>query len=48
MGKKGSNKAKCADYKSFGIRNKNKRRKLNKHLAKFPNDKDAAKALKLI
>lgn len=38
-------KGKYSDYRSYGVRAKNKRRKLEKHLRKFPQDKDAVTAL---
>lgn len=45
MAKRGRNIAKCARYKSLGIRERNKKRKVLKHLRKFPNDKVARKSI---
>lgn len=46
MARKGSNKTKCQAYRNYNIRNKNKKRKLNKHLTKFPNDNNSINILK--
>lgn len=43
--KKGRNIAKCANYKSLGKRERNKRRKVSKHLRRHPNDRDAIKSI---
>ena len=45
MAKKGRNIAKCARYRSLGIRERNKRRKVERHLKSFPNDKVARKSI---
>lgn len=45
MGKKGSNKDKCKAYRAEARREKNKVRKLRKHVRAFPNDFAAARAL---
>lgn len=46
--KRGRNLAKCARYESYRTRERNKKRKLEKHLAKYPLDKDAKRALKAL
>lgn len=46
MAKKGSTKAKCQAYKSANIRERNKKRRLVRHLKTNENDKDALNALK--
>ena len=43
--KVGRNKVKCDWYRSRGTREKNKIRKINKHLKKHPNDKQAKRSL---
>jgi hypothetical protein len=40
--KKGRNISKCATYEAKNVRLTNKRRKVAKHIAKHPNDTDAA------
>ncbi len=44
--KHGRNKKKCEVYRLYGIRTVNKRKKLRRHLKSFPNDPQAATALK--
>ena len=46
--KYGRNKLWCTAYFNRGQRTKNKRKKLNKHIAKHPNDAIALVALKNI
>ena len=43
--KYGRNEAKCKRYADRGTREKNKERKLKKHIAEYPNDNVAKKAL---
>lgn len=45
MAKRGRNLAKCQIYRSHGVRDKNKRDKIMKHLDKHPNDKVAKKSI---
>ena len=47
MATKGSMKLKCKTYRDRGIRGINRKRKLNKHLVKHPNDLNAIEALKV-
>jgi len=42
----GRDKKDCERYRARGIREKNKRRKLTRHVALYPNDKVAAVALR--
>lgn len=46
MATKGSMKLKCKAYRDRGIREINRKRKLNKHLVNHPNDLNAITALK--
>jgi hypothetical protein len=46
MASKGANKAKCQAYKSASTRERNKRRRLTKHLKTNENDISAQKAFK--
>ena len=46
MARRGKKKADCQAYQSAKTREKNKKRKLNKHLRKHGNDTHAAGALK--
>jgi len=43
----GRNIGKCARYRAFSVRKKNKERKVLKHLKKHPNDKVARKSINL-
>lgn len=45
MGKKNANRDKCKAYRAEGRREKNKRRKLRKHVRSNANDLAAAQAL---
>lgn len=46
--KYGGNKAFCERYRKEGRREKNKARRLRRHLKKFPKDKQAEKALRKV
>ena len=46
MAKKGANKLKGKAYRDSKRRERNKLRKLSKHLGKYPNDKDAENSKK--
>lgn len=43
--KKGRNRKWCEQYRVWGTREKNKRARLKRHVARLPDDKQAAKAL---
>lgn len=45
LAKRGRNIAKCQAYEARGTRERNKRRKVEKHLAKHPNDRIAKKSI---
>ena len=45
LAKRGRNIAKCATYKARGTRERNKRKKVDKHLAIHPNDSVARKSI---
>jgi len=45
MGKKVSSKDKCKRYRTNGTREKNKKRKLIRHMKKYPNDTQAKTTL---
>ncbi len=44
----GRNEKKCKAYKLYGIREKNKRRRLIPHVERYPNDLVAMTALQVI
>lgn len=48
LAKRGRNIGKCSVYKTFKIRENNKRRKLERHLAKFPQDLKAKRVLEAL
>lgn len=45
LAKRGRNISKCQAYKARNTREKNKARKITKHLAKHPNDSIAKKSI---
>lgn len=45
--KGGRNRAWCQMYRNAGTRERNKRRKMKRHIKRFPNDKGAERALAL-
>ena len=46
--KAGRNRAWCEAYRKAGTRERNKRRKMLKHIKRFPNDKGAERANALL
>lgn len=46
--KYGRSRSRCESYRKRGMRERNKKRKLLRHLRKFPRDKLATKALEVL